>query len=210
MGFHEVRFPVAVSRGATGGPERRTQVVATGGGYEERNQQWRDSRHRYDAGTGIKTLDQLHQVVAFFEERRGRAYGFRWKDWADYRSCPPLVPPAPDDQLIGTGDGLTTAFQLSKEYGLLVNPWRRTIVKPVPGTVRIAVGGVELAEGTDFTLDETTGGVLLAAAPAVAEPVTAGFEFDVPVRFDTDRLSIDLAAFDHGEIPSIPVVEIRL
>ncbi|TCT02827.1 uncharacterized protein (TIGR02217 family) [Tepidamorphus gemmatus] len=210
MSFHEVRFPVAVSRGATGGPERRTQVVTTAGGYEERNQQWCDSRRRYDAGTGIKTLDQLHQVIAFFEERRGRAHGFRWKDWADYRSCPPLAPPAPDDQLIGTGDGLSTGFQLVKAYGLMVDPWRRTIVKPVPGTVRIAVGGVELAEGTDFTLDETTGVVVLATAPAIAEPVTAGFEFDVPVRFDTDRLSIDLAAFDHGEIPSIPVIEIRL
>lgn len=210
MGFHEVRFPVAISRGATGGPERRTQVVMMSGGYEERNQQWSDSRRRYDAGTGIKTVDQLYQVLAFFEERRGRAHGFRWKDWADYRSCPPLVPPAPDDQLIGSGDGGTTGFRLSKEYGLLVNPWRREILKPVTGTVRLAVGGVELAEGAGFTLDEATGLISLATPPAIGEPVTAGFEFDVPVRFDTDRLSIDLAAFDHGEIPSIPVVEIRV
>lgn len=210
MGFHEVRFPTRVSRGAAGGPERRTQVVALVSGHEERNQLWADSRRRYDAGTGIKTADQLHEVVAFFEARRGRALGFRWKDWGDYRSGPPLLLPAPDDQPLGEGDGAAVQFQLVKTYAAAVHPWTRTIRKPVAGTVRLAVGGVELAEGAGFTVDETTGIVTLADPPAAGVPVTAGYEFDVPVRFDTDRITADLRALDHGEIASIPVVEIRI
>ena len=112
MSFHEIRFPTAISRGATGGPERRTDIVALGSGHEERNSRWADSRRSYNAGYGIKTLDDLHAVIAFFEERRGRLYGFRWKDHADYRSGPPSATPMALDQQIGIGDGQTATFQL--------------------------------------------------------------------------------------------------
>ena len=210
MSFHEIRFPAAISRGSAGGPERRTQVVALGSGHEERNQQWADSRRRYDAGSGIKDADALHALIAFFEERRGRAHGFRWKDWADFRSCAPLSDPSPADQPIGTGNGATAAFQLVKVYGSAHLPWTRTISKPVAGTVRVAVGGIEQAVVTDFTVDVTTGLVAFASPPADGAAITAGFEFDVPVRFDTDRISVDLASLRHGEIPAIPVVEVRM
>jgi uncharacterized protein (TIGR02217 family) len=210
MGFHEIRFPAAISRAATGGPERRTQVVTLGSGHEERNQQWADSRRRYDAGYGIKTADELHAVLAFFEERRGRAYGFRWKDWSDYKSCPPLEATAPTDQPIGTGDGATTGYQLIKAYGDTYLPWSRTITKPVSGTVRIAVDAVEQTEGADFAVDATTGLVTFSSAPGNGLAVTAGYEFDVPARFDTDRLNVDLAGVRYGEIHAIPVVEIRV
>jgi uncharacterized protein (TIGR02217 family) len=209
--FHEVRFPTAISFGASGGPERRTEIVALGSGHEERNSRWADSRRRYNAGYGVRSLDDLHAAIAFFEERRGRLYGFRWKDHADFRSCAPGLTPAATDQVIGTGDGETAAFQLVKTYGGLHAPWTREIAKPVAGTVIVAVNDVAVDPG-DWACDPTTGIVTFdaGAIPAEDAAVTAGFDFDVPVRFDTDRLEINLASFGVGEIPAIPLVEIRL
>jgi uncharacterized protein (TIGR02217 family) len=208
--FHEVRFPTAIAFGATGGPERRTEIVTLGSGHEERNSRWADSRRRYNAGYGIRSLDDLHAVVTFFEERRGRLYGFRWLDRVDSRSAAPSAAVTPLDQAIATGDGETAGFQLRKRYGGAHAPYDRQIRKPVVGTVRVAVDGVELDEGPDWTCDSATGLVTFADAPGEGLAITAGFEFDVPVRFDTDRLDINLTGFAAGEIPAIPLVEIRL
>jgi uncharacterized protein (TIGR02217 family) len=210
--FHETRFPTAISRAAHGGPERRTDVVVLGSGGEERNARWADSRRSWNAGYGIKSLDDLHAVIAFFEERRGRLHAFRWRDPLDCKSCPPQSTPAALDQLIGTGDGTTAAFQLVKTYGSAFNPWTRAITKPVVGTVLVALAGIAQTPGTDYVVDHTTGFVAFQPGhvPGAGQPVTAGFEFDVPVRFDTDRLEVNIQGFRHGAIPSIPIVEIRL
>ncbi len=212
MSFHEIRFPTAISLGATGGPERRTDVVALGSGHEERNSRWADSRRSYNAGYGIKTLDDLHAVIAFFEERRGRLYGFRWKDHADFRSCPPSATPTALDQQIGIGDGESAAFQLVKRYGSVHAPWSRRIAKPVAGTALVAVDGTPVAVGTAVIVNPTTGLLTFAPEhiPTEGAVITAGYEFDVPVRFDTDKLEVSLQGFSHGAIPSIPVVEVRL
>ncbi|MEO0994386.1 MAG: DUF2460 domain-containing protein [Pseudomonadota bacterium] len=203
--FHEVRFPAALSFASSGGVERRTEIVTLSGGHEERNTPWAQARRRYDAGLGVRSLDDLDAVLRFYEGRRGPLYGFRWKDWLDHKSCAPSATPEPTDQGIGTGDGSTTQFQLTKDYGgtpAMVRP----ITKPVDGTVRVAVGGVETAA----TVDTETGLVTLASAPAAGQAVTAGFAFDVPVRFGSDTLEVNLAAFEAGEIPSIPILEVRL
>lgn len=210
MGFHEVRFSGAISFGSTGGVERRTEIVALVNGFEHRNTPWEQSRRRYDAGLGVKSLDDLAEVLAFFEARRGMLHGFRWKDWMDHKSGLPSAAPGVFDQAIGTGDGATTLFGLVKVYMPGANEFRRRITKPVAGTVRVAVDGAEQTEGTDFSLDATSGTVAFAAAPAAGATVTAGFEFDVPVRFDTDELAVNVAAFEAGEIPSIPVIEVRV
>ena len=209
MAFDEVRFPVAISRGGSGGPERRTEIVTTASGREERNSRWADSRRRYDAGFGVKSLNDIHEVVAFFEERRGRLHGFRWKDHMDFKSCTQGDAIAATDQVIGVGDGMTAAFQLVKRYGSGLRDHVRVTTKPVAGSVLIAVNGTPAA---NFTVDAATGLVtfLPGAIPALAEVVTAGFTFDVPVRFDTDQLSINLQNFAAGDIPDIPVVEVRL
>jgi uncharacterized protein (TIGR02217 family) len=209
--FHEIRFPLAVAFGATGGPERRTEIVSLASGFEERNARWAHSRRRYDAGHGIRTRDDLDLVVQFFEERRGRLHGFRYLDPLDHASCPPSASPAPTDQAIGTGAVGRTTFQLVKRYGSLHAPYLREVKKPVAASVRVAVDGVEKVAGGDFSVDETTGVIAFAphAVPAEGASVTAGFLYDVPVRFDTDRLEIDLRSFDAGVIPSIPIVEIR-
>lgn len=206
--FHEIRFPLDVSLGSRGGPVRRTDIVTLASGREHRNARWAQSRRRYDAGLGIRTLDALHAVIAFFEERRGRLHGFRFRDRVDCRSGPPSKEPAPTDQPIGPGDGTTKAFQLGKAYGAAHAPYVRTIAKPVGGTVRVAVAGVEQAAGPGFACDPATGLVILATAPPAGAAITAGFEFDVPVRFDTDELEIDLAAFEAGEVPRVPLIEI--
>ena len=212
MSFHEVRFPTDIAHGAQGGPERRTDVVVLGSGFEERNSRWADSRRAYDAGYGIKSLDELHAVIAFFEERRGRLHGFRWRDHADWKSCPPEQTPAALDQPIATGNGSLSAFPLKKRYGSAHAPYTRSIAKPVTGTVKIAVAGVERVLGTHFTVNAATGIVqfLPGFTPPDGAAITAGFEFDVPVRFDTDRLEISVSGFQHGAIPRIPIIEVRL
>ena len=212
MNFHEIRFPTTISLGADGGPERRTDVVTMGSGYEERNSRWANSRRSYNAGYGVRSLDDLHAVIAFFEERRGRLYGFRWKDHADFKSGPPQTNATALDQVIGTGNGTLVSFQLKKTYGSVHAPWAREIKKPVAGSVLIAVNGVVKTPGTHFSVDTATGIVTFVAAqkPAAGTSVTAGFEFDVPVRFDTDKLEISLSGFRAGAIPSIPVIEVRV
>jgi uncharacterized protein (TIGR02217 family) len=212
MSFHEIRFPTEISRGAQGGPERRTDVVVLGSGFEERNARWANSRRSYNAGYGVKSLDDLNAVIAFFEERRGRLYGFRWRDHADGKSCVPSGVVSPLDQPVGTGDGITAGFTLKKVYGGAHAPWTRDIKKPVAGTVRVAVNGEEVAAGVAFNVDTATGVIsfLPGHVPPDGAEITAGFEFDVPVRFDTDKLEINLQGFHHGAIPHIPIVEVRL
>lgn len=208
--FHEVLFPLAIAFGARGGPERRTDVVVMASGREERNARWAHARRRYDVGSAVRGLSDLEAVLAFFEERRGRLYGFRWRDRLDWKSCALAAEPGPADQTIGQGDGAARVYQLTKLYGGAHAPYRRDIAKPVAASVRIAVQGVEKTAGVDYDLDATTGLVTfrVGKAPAAGAAVTAGFAFDVPVRFDSDRLEIDLAAFDAGHIPSIPLTEI--
>ena len=207
MAFHEIRFPDNISRGARGGPERRTQVVELASGDEERNASWANSRRRYDVAYGIRRADDLAAVVAFFEARNGRLYGFRTKDWADYKSSLPSLAITATDQQIGTGNGSLKTFQLTKRYTSGAQAWTRTIAKPVAGTIMIALGTVEQMAG--WTLDATTGIVTFTAAPGIGVIIRAGFEFDVPVRFDTDMLDVTLDIERLGSITSIPLLEIR-
>ena len=207
MAFHEIRFPDNISRGARGGPERRTQVVELASGDEERNASWANSRRRYDVAYGIRRADDLAAVVAFFETRNGRLHGFRYKDWADYKSSLPSQVITATDQQIGTGTGSLTSFQLSKRYSSGAQSWTRTVAKPVPGTVRVALGMVEQMSG--WTLDAATGLVTFITAPGMGVIVRAGFEFDVPVRFDTDMLDVILDIERLGSITSIPLLEVR-
>ena len=208
-GFHDIRFPANLSFGALGGPERRTEVVALANGHEERNTPWAQSRLRYDAGLGLRALDDVEALLAFFEARRGRLHGFRWKDWADYKSCPASKQIDATDQQIAIADGGTRAFQLIKTYRSGAQAEPRRIVKPVPGTVRLAVAGVALEDLRGWSVDHATGIVTFDTAPGKGAEITAGFEFDVPVRFDTDLIQVSVESFRAGELPSVPVVEIR-
>lgn len=210
MSFHEVRFPANLSFGSMGGPERRTEVVTLANGFEERNTPWAHSRRRYDAGMGMRSLDDVETLIAFFEARRGKMFGFRWKDWADYKSCRPSLSPGFGDQVIASGDGATTVFGLVKRYLSGAQGYERPIAKPVAGSVRVGVDGVELQEGSDYQLDLVTGEISFTTAPASGVEITAGFEFDVPVRFDTDTIQTNVASFQAGDVPDVPVIEVRI
>jgi uncharacterized protein (TIGR02217 family) len=208
MAIDNVRFPTSISRCSHGGPERRTDVVTTASGREERNGRWANSKRRYNAGFGVKSLNDIQNVIAFFEERRGKLYAFRWKDFTDYKSCAAKSTPAATDQVIGTGDGATRSFQLSKKYGSGLRDYTRVITAPVSGTVLVAVNG---AATTQFSVGFDVGIITLnvGSTPPLGAVVTAGFTFDVPVRFDTDAITINLTHFEAGEIPDIPLLEVR-
>ena len=209
MAFHEVRLPARLAFGSTGGVERRTEIVTLGSGFERRSTPWAQGRRRYLIGANLRSLDDMAALTGFFEARRGRLYGFRFRDFADCKSCAPGATVGPSDQVLGEGDGARTAFPLIKRYGEGADGLDRRIVKPVEGTVRVAVGGAELAAEA-FAVDAATGLVTLDAPPGVGVPVTAGFGFDTPVRFDADRIEVTLESFDAGRMAAVPLIEVRV
>jgi len=210
MAFHEIRFPTSVSFGSQGGPERLTEIVTLANGFEERNTPWEHSRRRYDAGFGLRSLEDVDALLAFFEARRGRLHAFRWKDWSDYKSGPAGAGVSAFDQRIAVGDGVRTQFQLVKTYASGSAAYVRPIAKPVAGTVLLAVGGDPKVEGLEFSVDAASGMVSFAVAPDIGAEITAGFEFDVPARFDSDRIETSVASFRAGEVPNVPIVEVRV
>ncbi|NSX90029.1 TIGR02217 family protein [Agrobacterium tumefaciens] len=207
--FHEVRFPLRLALGVSGGPVRRTDIVNLSNGRESRNQRWKNARRAYDAGSGIRSVADLYEVLAFFEARRGELYGFRFRDPVDCKSSPPGGTPAATDQRIGTGDGATAQFQLVKTYADAGGAFIRRVEKPVEGSVLVSVEGVKVPP-SDVSVDHLTGMVTFRAGkvPPSGAAIRAGFEFDVPVRFAIDRIDVNLTAFEAGRIPSIPLMEI--
>jgi uncharacterized protein (TIGR02217 family) len=204
--FHDVLFPLDLGYGAAGGPEFSTQIVVTGSGHEQRNSEWSDARLYYDAGVGVRSDADLSALIAFFRARRGQAYGFRFSDPLDRSSAPGNAAVTPLDQWLGAGDGGRTRFSLVKHYGEGEMRQTRRITRPVPGSVMIAVDGIvrltgwQLAEGGHIDFD---------MPPPAGASVTAGFGFDVPVRFAADRIDVSIAGWRAGELPSVPLVEIR-
>lgn len=202
MSFHEVRFPTTLSFGSVGGPERKTDVVTLANGFEERNTPWAHSRRRYDAGVGMRSLDDVEVLIAFFEARRGQLHGFRWKDWSDFKSCRPSEDVGFEDQVIGHGDGIEAVWQLNKTYESGDHSYARPVKKPVAGTVRAGIQGDSLQETIDYDIDFSSGKITFAHPPDVGVAITAGFEFDVPVRFDADRIHTSVASFQAGDVPN--------
>lgn len=198
MSFHETRFPDNIAYGVSGGPEYATTIVITASGYESRNVNWSQARGKWDAASGLKTQAQLDTLIAFFRARKGRAYGFRFKDWSDYKVA---------GQAIGTGNASNKNFQLVKTYTSGGVTETRTITKPVVGSVKVYLNGVQQLSG--WTLNSTTGVVMFGVAPGNTVAVTADFEFDVPVRFDTDKMEISIEQYNLNQWAGIPIVEIR-
>lgn len=198
-GFHEVQFPPKVAYGASGGAEFNTSIATTFAGFEQRNVNWQKARGRWDVSTGLKTKADMDVVQAFFRARFGKAYGFRFKDWSDYQAL---------GQTLGTGNGIQTAFQLAKNYTSGAYSYSREIRKPVSGTVKIYLNSV--LQSTGFAVDHTTGIITFTAAPGAGVIVSADFDFDVPVRFDTDALLVRADGPGIFVWDAIPIVEIRL
>lgn len=209
MAFHEVRLPARLAFGSTGGVERRTEIVTLGSGFERRSTPWAQGRRRYLIGAHLRSLDDMATLTGFFEARRGRLYAFRFRDFSDFKSCAPGAMVNAADQLLAMGDGVETTFALVKRYGDGETAAERRIAKPVDGTVRVAVDGVDQPSGT-FAVDHALGLVTLDEPPDIGMAVTAGFEFDTPVRFDTDRIEVTLESFDAGRMVAAPLIEVRV
>jgi uncharacterized protein (TIGR02217 family) len=199
MGFVEVQFPADISYGSSGGPGYSTDIVMAENGYEQRNVNWQEARARYNVAHGVKTKAQLDTLIAFFRARKGRAYGFRFKDWTDYQAT---------NQALGTGNGTQKVFSLVKRYASGGSEEVRLIRKPVAASLKIYANGTLQTSG--YTLDATQGIVNFASAPANGVVVTADFEFDVPVRFDVDRLSATLDAYGVHSWLDIALIEVRV
>ncbi len=199
MTFHEIQFPTDIAYGAQGGPQYSTTVVATASGYEQRNSVWAASRMSWNVATGLKNQTQLDTLIAFFRARKGRAYGFRFKDWSDYQAT---------SQSLGIGDSATKNFQLAKSYVSGPSSETRLIKKPVAGTVVPYLAGV--AQTAGWSVDTTTGILSFLVAPAFGLAITADFQFDVPVRFDTDSMAVTLEQLNLSQWQSIPIIEIRV
>lgn len=197
--FHEVQFPPKIAYGASGGPMFNTSIVTTFGGFEQRNVNWQKARGRWDVSTGLKNKTDMDALQAFFRARFGKAYGFRFKDWTDYQAV---------GQMLGNGNGVITTFQLAKLYTSGSNTYSREIKKPVTGTIKIYLNGV--LQGAGYTVDLTNGIVTFSSAPGAGVVVSADFDFDVPVRFDTDALAVRADGPGIYVWDAIPVVEIRV
>ena len=211
MAHIDLDFPRNVAAGCLATIERRDEIVTLGNGREEVNQRWADARRTWIAGLAIRSKADLAAVVSIFEAARGRANSFRFKDWLDYSTAPDGVPPSPFDQSLGSGDGSKVSFQLVKSYGV-ISSYERAIPLPVPGTVVVAVDGVQAVDG--WTITAPGGVVTFDAPPPPGSSVTAGFLFDVPVRFLDSSLSIEWEYFNEtrgvGSVPEVSLIEVRL
>lgn len=200
-------FPVHISRGSAGGPDWPAEIITLSSGGEERNTRISAPLRSYDAAYSVRTNDELYQILELYYVAMGRLYGFRMLDWSDYRSKAPHVAPAFTDQVLGTGNGVTSTFPLKKTYGSGATAFQRPITKPY-GTIEIGLNGVRKTDG--FSIDMASGLVSFAAPPAIGAHLTWGGQFHVPVRFDCklDQVSLRTAAV--GDIPSILLKELRL
>ena len=205
-GFDDVLFPLAIGQGASVSPGFSTNIVTTISGHEKRNSDWADARLVFDVGPGIRSEEELRVLIAFFRARRGAAKAFRFRDPYDHSSRDMVGEPVPTDQFLGTGDGQQIEFQLVKNYGDPADaPQQRLITRPDPGALQIAVDG-QLTGGWSL---EPTGIIAFDSPPADGSAITAGFLFDVPVRFASDQLTVSHATFLAGDIPEVLLVEVR-
>lgn len=198
MAFHGVLFPPKIAYGANGGPEFSTSIAVSLNGFEQRNINWSAGRGRWDISTGIKSASDIAEVIAFFRARFGKAYGFLFKDWSDYRAT---------QQKIGEGDGKRTVFQLVKDYRSGSYNYIRTILKPVAGSIRIFVNTVPT---DDFLCDLSTGVITFNSPPAESHSIVCDFEFNVPARFDTDQIIVRASGPGRFVSDAINIVEIRI
>lgn len=199
--FHDVRLPVDVERGAKGGPRFKTAIAELQSGFEKRNSDWSEQRCEYDISYGIGTKQAYILTLAFFYARRGRAFGFRFKDWADYQITGGVV---------GIGNGTNKKFQITKTYSDAGGSFVRTIYKPVAGTLNVYDNGVLKTLTTDYTIDYTTGIISFVTAPVNTHAISVDVQFDVPVRFDTDAMDVSMEWVNAGQVSSIPLVELRI
>jgi len=220
MAFNDIRLPIEVERGAVGGPGFKTTVLQLESGFEQRNVDWSQIRGEWDISYGLMNMDNnglqtaVEDILHFFIVNRGKGDGWRFKDWSDYR-IGTVSNPTNDNQRIGLGDDAQTVFQVFKQYSFGGLTYDRTLKKLVSGQVVVLLDNV--VQGSGFTIDLTLATITFSVAPASTGgtgpggevSVEVALEFDIPVRFDEDRLKISVETSLAGQIPPIPIIELR-
>jgi len=217
MAFYEHRLPTDIEKNAVGGPRFKTRVNAVDSGQEQRNIDWVNRRGEWDLAGAFMYLDRpaaetrtdVQIVLDLFHAQQGRAHGFRYKDPADFK-IGDVDNPTTDNQSIGTGDTSETAFQVFKRYTFGAVNYDRDIKKLVTGKAVFLLDNVVKTVTTDYTVDLDTGIVTWNSPPGAGVDVQCAVEFDVPVRFDIDHLEISAELAALGQVPSIPIVELRI
>jgi uncharacterized protein (TIGR02217 family) len=194
--FSEERFPTDISYGMSGGPKFNTDIITTNTGSEYRNLNSLYARNKYNVATGIKTKEQLVHLLTFFRAMRGRAVAFRFKDWLDFRAI---------NQTIAVADGKTQEFQLIKIYQIGEFSEKRRITKPVANLSTIYL---ENKITTNGHINPLNGILSFRYPPQKGTIISADFEFDVPVRFDTDYISAAIENYGVHSILDIPLIEV--
>jgi uncharacterized protein (TIGR02217 family) len=209
MAFHDAQLPSDVERGAQGGPRFKTTILILGGGLEKRNIDWATTRAEYDISYGIESKADYSDVIEFFYARQGRAHSFRFKDWADFEIT---------DQTVLTTDGSTATVTMFKRYTSGGVNFDRTITKPLASGWVVTVNAVSQTvvydtspAATEVAINTTTGVITLGSTHAATsgQAVNITGEFDVPVRFDTDALDVNVETFDAGSMPQLTLVEVK-
>lgn len=207
MTVRDVKLPEEVERNVQGGPGFKTDISVLVSGHEKRNIDWSRARGEWDAAYGIQYKEDMQAVIDLFYASVGMAYGFRFKDWSDFEVGDDAT--STPQALLPVGDGIETNFQAIKRYEVGGFFHDRVLTRIVAGTYRVFVDAVEQTETTHYTIDINTGIITMVTAPAAAEVVGLIAEFDIPVRFGLDQLNINMATFEAGTLPAIPLVEIR-
>lgn len=195
--FLEIQFPTDIAYGVAGGPEFYTDVITSSSGYEQRNINWYYARCKYNLAPAIKDKEQLDRLLAFFRICQGKALGFRFKDWSDYQI---------NNNLIAIADGITSSFQLIKRYSFLDQSIVRKISKPVPNTIKVYCSNLsEIPE-----INYSTGQIKFTKTPEKGAEIRADGEFDVPVRFDIDKLATSIESYEVYSHQEIPLIELKI
>ena len=205
--FLDIQFPTNISYGSAGGPSYSTSVISIRSGKEKRNIDWEYPRIEFDVSYGVRQFRDLEDLIGFFHIAQGKGHTFRFKDHSDFKSCPVDFVPSYDDQEIGTGDGSATEFQLYKVYHYGGQARRsRKITKPIQDTVKVGIDGTEQTSG--WSVNHSTGIITFDSAPSDGATITAGYEFDIEARFDTDSLSTNLEEYEIGSA-QVPITEVK-
>ncbi len=209
--FHDVRFPLSISFGATGGPERSVEIVTLSSGREKRNLRQAHALRRYDAGTGLRAMSEIEEILNFYEARRGPLHAFRFRDPFDWKSCGQGTAINSLDQHIGVGNGTQAIFPLIKTYGTLAYAYQRPLACVIAASLRVSVDGLEVLPSVyQLTAPGNAITFLPGSIPSTGKLIKAGFEFDVPVRFETSSLTLSLANFRAGQVQAIPLKEVLI
>lgn len=205
----------------TSSPRWSTTITQVASAAEHRNQNWLNPLHSFKASQAVRCHEELEDLLEHWMVMRGPLFTFPMQDPLDFASArlkkANLAPAlAGTDQFIAFGDGFTRVFTLQKKYTRGGVDYFRPITLPVVETVELMLNAIPVDDsgspGGPYTVDvvRDTGELIFSHAPPVASILTAGFLFDVPVRFlGDDSFDRIVSAFQVDGFADLDFVEVR-